>query len=61
MFLNFLKASYFFNNFIHLFLAQQGLHWCIQAFSSVASEDYSLIAVHRLLLFRGMCSRRQAQ
>ena len=46
LFIYFFVSFYNISLFIYLFLAVLGIHWCM----GVVSEEYSLVAVHRLLI-----------
>jgi hypothetical protein len=46
LFISFFVSFYNISLFIYLFLAMLGIHWCMGALS----EEYSLVAVHRLLI-----------
>jgi len=46
LFISFFVSFYNIALFIYLVLAMLGIHWCMGA----RSEEYSLVAVHRLLI-----------
>ena len=45
-----LRWLFFFLIFIYLFLAELGLHCCVQVFSSCGERGYCLVVVRKLLV-----------